>query len=245
MFCSFLHKAKGSQLSQISIRQIIVLAGLCISFGALEARAEGDFTWTNSLFVVSDDRLRGVSLSDTNPALQFDSTIEHASGLYGGVFGSLPIGAADNGELDFTAGYFREIKSWAIDIAITRYTYPAFNDGDFTELSANVSWNHSGLELTASIEHAPPQEHLDESADYLTIEIAKELVPEKWRASVSLGSESGAFTDGSTKTDWTTGISRVFEKGEVFLKYVDTDANDANYNDLSAATLVLGAAISF
>jgi len=86
-------------------RVSVILALFLIAGNHWQAFAQADdFDWYSNIGVVSDDRLRGVSLSENQPALQLESTLEHASGFYANVWVSAPLGDSPNEEIDLTAG---------------------------------------------------------------------------------------------------------------------------------------------
>jgi uncharacterized protein (TIGR02001 family) len=96
------------------------------ALAAISGVAHAQFSSTVTL--VSDYEFRGVSLSDSNPALQASLDYSFANGLAIGTWASnLDYGDDYDGnfELDFYASYSHEISdsvSWSL--GLTAYTYP-------------------------------------------------------------------------------------------------------------------------
>jgi uncharacterized protein (TIGR02001 family) len=109
----------GALMKTGSLMLAAVLAATC---GRAHAQLSSTVT------VVSDYEFRGVSLSQTDPALQASLDFEFATGVAIGTWASnLDYGDDFDGsfELDFYASYTREISettSWSA--GVTAYTYP-------------------------------------------------------------------------------------------------------------------------
>jgi uncharacterized protein (TIGR02001 family) len=87
----------------------------------------GGFTVTTQLTLATDYLFRGVSQTQTGPAIQGGLDIEHASGFYVGGFASNVDFAAPsdaNIELDGLFGYRREIFGIKFDLGAIYYAYP-------------------------------------------------------------------------------------------------------------------------
>ena len=93
--------------------------------------------------VVSDNRVRGVSLSDGKPAAQLDVSYDHDSGWYAGAFGSnvkFYRGSPQESELIGYAGYARRLeRGWSVDAGLSRATFIGDADYDYWELHAGVT----------------------------------------------------------------------------------------------------------
>jgi uncharacterized protein (TIGR02001 family) len=110
---------------------------------------------SGTLSVVSDDRVRGVSLSNGQPAAQLDVSYDHDSGLYGGAFASnVKFYRHSPQELQLTgyAGYARRLPAgWSVDGGATYSTFSGDGDYDYLELHAGVS----SQSLTARVYYSP------------------------------------------------------------------------------------------
>ena len=119
------------------LRWALALAAGLAAASASMAQVSG------SVAVVSDDRVRGVSLSDGRPAAQLDVAYDHSSGLYAGGFASSvqfyrhsPHGL----ELTGYTGYAQRLRNgWSLDGGAA---YTSFSGGEgynYAELHAGVT----------------------------------------------------------------------------------------------------------
>lgn len=101
---------------------LVMIAALAVASGLAHAQ------FSSTITAVSDYEFRGVSLTETDPALQVSVDYEFANGLAIGAWASnLDYGDAYDGsfELDFYASYTHEISESAFwSAGLTAYTYP-------------------------------------------------------------------------------------------------------------------------
>src|SRR3546814_570578 len=132
------------------LKSIIGLTAFFLATAAVPAFAQDDnsgITIAGGGEVVSDYRVRGVSQTGEEAAIQGSIGVSHSSGLYAGVWGSsIDLVAADgadlNTELDFYAGYSREIMPGVTaDVGLLYYFYPKDGNAatDFFEPYASLS----------------------------------------------------------------------------------------------------------
>lgn len=155
-------------------------------------------TISGSATIATDYRLRGVSQTDENPALQGGIAITHDSGLYGSIWGSNLAGwgtfGGANLELDFIAGYKAKLgDSATLDAGVTLYTYPGGADRTtYYEPFAKLSGTTGPLTLLAGVAYAPKQGALG-----------------KWYAD-GAAAAAGTYTDPGDKEDnlylWGDGV---------------------------------------
>ena len=121
-------------------------------------------TISGSAAIVSDYRLRGVSQTDRNLAVQGGITVAHDSGVYAGVWGSNLAGwgtfGGANMELDLIGGYKAKLAGNAtLDVGLTWYMYPGGADKtDFAEPYAKLTGTAGPATLTAGVAYAPRQQ---------------------------------------------------------------------------------------
>ncbi|PSJ37678.1 TorF family putative porin [Allosphingosinicella deserti] len=138
---------------------------------AAPAFAQGDapddrFAVTGSAAILSDYRLRGVSQTDKQMAVQGGVTLAHDSGIYAGAWGSNLSGwgtfGGANMEFDLIGGYRRTLgANGSIDVGATWYMYPGGADeSDYAEPYAKLSGTRGPISLLAGIAYAPPQQAL-------------------------------------------------------------------------------------
>ncbi len=111
-----------------------------------ETDPPSEVTVTGNAAVVTDYRFRGIGLSGGDLAVQGSININHASGLYAGVWGSSLEDTPVYGhtELDFYAGWTGQIASGlTADVGLLYYVYPNGKVGD-----ANVFEPYASLSTT-------------------------------------------------------------------------------------------------
>jgi uncharacterized protein (TIGR02001 family) len=196
--------------------------------------------------IVTDYRYRGLSLSDGNPALQASLTFEHSSGLYVTAWASTlrRIGNPSDSEVDFTAGYEREIDNWAsFDLSMTRYSYPSSGGANYSEATASVTLTHGAASAILGFSYAPPQSALRDDAGrrrgngYTSLQTAYEVGGTPLTLRAGLGYERGAFdeVERGGKWDWNVGGEATRGPFKFSLTYVGCNA------DVDSRNAVVGA----
>jgi uncharacterized protein (TIGR02001 family) len=146
-------KTNRRKIAMLTSIRGLVAATLVVGCGlaatpalADETDAPSTVTVTGNVAFVSDYRFRGISLSAGDPALQGSLQLNHASGLYAGIWGSnledTPV--YGNLETDFYAGWTGPIASGlTADVGMTYYAYFNGKVG-----SANVLEPYASLTTT-------------------------------------------------------------------------------------------------
>ena len=120
----------------------LTLAALAVPAFAQDKKApEPDYTFGGNFGLASDYRFRGISQSNTRPAVQGGLDFTHKSGLYLGNWNSnVSQWTAPNGggtEMDFYAGFKKEISGVGFDLGTIYYYYPGARWGtDLTKPAA-------------------------------------------------------------------------------------------------------------
>ena len=122
-------------------------------------------TVSGSASILTDYRLRGISQTNKNAAVQAALTIAHESGFYIGTFASNLAGwgtfGGANMELDAIGGYKHTFGSATIDAGVTWYTYPGgSSESDVVEFFGRLSGAAGPATLTAGAYYAPKQTSL-------------------------------------------------------------------------------------
>jgi uncharacterized protein (TIGR02001 family) len=111
----------------------LLSAGL---MGAQVANAEVSF----NAALVTDYVFRGVSYSDNGLALQGGADYAHESGVYVGTWlSNIDTGIDTDIEYDLYVGYGMEVNGLEIDLGYTTYNYVDLDQGNTTEIYANVT----------------------------------------------------------------------------------------------------------
>lgn len=125
-----------------------------------ETAPPSPITISGSAAILTDYRLRGISQTNKNAAIQGALTIAHDSGFYIGTFASNLAGwgtfGGANMELDGIVGYKHTYGNATADVGVTWYTYPGgFSESDVVELFGRLSGTAGPANLTAGVYYAP------------------------------------------------------------------------------------------
>lgn len=209
---------------------------------AEEEEASGPFDLSATIGVVSDYRFRGVSLSDTDPAVQVGVTVSHESGLYVGAWASnIAENPGDDVEVDLFAG-FSGGDTVTYDIGATYYLYPGFSDANYVEFIGKVGTTVGPATLGGIVAYAPSQDGTGNQDNFYFGANASVGIPNSPVSVVgSIGHEDGAF--GDNKLDWSLGLTaNVADYLSVGASYVDTNRN---LGGLGKAGAVFSATLTF
>jgi len=135
----------------VTLRATLALLAILPLLPWRPALAQTDVS--GSVALQSDYRYRGQSLGDGRPVPQFTLNLDHASGWYGGLFGSGVSMAEQHGaKLQAYGGYALRLRSgWSVEAGCSRSTYTQLHDNDFNECYAGAS----GERVTARLYYAP------------------------------------------------------------------------------------------
>ena len=205
---------------------------------------------SGSVSILTDYRLRGISQTDTDAAIQGALTVSHKSGLYLGTFASNLSGwgtfGGSNMELDAIGGFKKTFGSATGDVGVTWYTYPGgFSQSDVVELFGRLSGTIGPAGLTAGVYYAPKQTSLGNFSAtpqsrgqrqdnlYLagdgTVGIPGTPVTAKAHIGYSngnpgLGPNGTSLAPTGEYWDWSVGADVAFYKNLTFnVSYIDTD----------------------
>ncbi|OYU15004.1 MAG: hypothetical protein CFE37_08155 [Alphaproteobacteria bacterium PA4] len=132
---------------------------------AQDTDAAPAFRLSGAATLASDYRLRGISQTDRDVALQGSLTLSHRSGLYATLFAANLKGWGTFGgpdlELDLTGGWRGTLGDASIDAGITWYNYPGGAPiTSYVEPTLKLSGSYGPAQLLAGVAWAPPQKPL-------------------------------------------------------------------------------------
>lgn len=218
-------------------RFILLAAGCLAGFTAAPAKAQvplgGGFTLSGQATAVTDFRFRGLSQSGGDPAAQGGLTLDHSSGLFGGLFVSSLSDATRPGkvELDAYVGYGREIASGTnAEVGVQLYTFPdASGAGGTTYVEPYASLRHTLGPVTAEVgaQYAPEQAAFgDRDSLYLYGDLRGGIpfTPVTVTARVGYTSGPARFSPIADYLDWRVGAQYRRGRFTLGVEYVDTDA---------------------
>lgn len=190
--------------------------------------------------VTSDYIYRGLMMTDDNPALQLGLDYRHDSGWFGGAWASTidlrtPGGKRDL-EIDYYAGFnFQPLSSWAIALALMRYTYPGASGDhayDHGELLASATWNDRwSLELA----YTDDLYGLGATGRHWEVH-GEQPLGESWLVGGALGGNDLSDLGTSHFLHWDLGASFLYSRFSVDFRYFDNQRPDGGL----AGTLAAG-----
>jgi uncharacterized protein (TIGR02001 family) len=197
----------------------------------------GDLTATVAL--TSDYTFRGISQTDSGPAIQ--GSIDYAYmfrpeiGVYAGVWGSnvdFDDGDEANLELDLSAGVKGGISGFLWQAGVIHYAYPGAEVGgiryDYTEVLAKLGYDFGLFSVTGGINYSPDYFFETDEGVYLSGDVAVPLpfLPFDMALTLHGGRQS---IENNTRFgapdyyDWAIGLSGKIQGFTLTLSYVDTD----------------------
>jgi uncharacterized protein (TIGR02001 family) len=201
--------------------------------GASTAQAQDARGWTLSgdLAAVSDYRYRGVSLSERDPAVQGEATLQASNGFYVYGWASSVRGIGDDIELMGALGWSGAIVGeTTLDAGIDTYVYPGADDSTLYELYAILSQPVGKFTLTGEFGYFPEQTNLGDADDvYAKASVSAPLPFAETSMNVGLGWEDGAY--GDDKVDWSAGFTVPLKPVEFRLSYVGTNVDGVREAD--------------
>lgn len=227
----------------------VAMSALAVSapaFAQEEEAESGPITITGGITGVSDYRFRGVSLSDKDFAIQPTLTVKHESGFYVGVWGSnLAENAGEDIEVDLYAG-FSGGDTITYDIGATYYVYPGVSSFNYVELTGKLGTTVGPATIGGQLSYVPSQDNTGNTDNIYVATNATIALPDSPISIVgSVGLEDGAFTGGSSKLDWSLGLTANVAGFTLGASYVDTDRQSTFAFKDSSAGVVFSLAYFF
>jgi len=207
----------------------LLLSGLLAAGLGLTAGVQAGVSANVAL--TSDYVWRGVSQTDSDPALQAGVTYAHESGFYAGVWGSnVDFGSGSDADIetDLSAGFSTETETGiGLDIGVVRYMYPGSGSFNMNEIYAGVSYGIAN----AKISHDP-----DNDNTYYEGGVEIEL-PEEFGLVLHAGYYD--FDAGDSVTDWKVGVTKSWSGLDFELAYTDTNLDDDDAGDIADGRVFL------
>jgi uncharacterized protein (TIGR02001 family) len=156
----------------MKIKLLSAVAVLATGFAAAPAFADeaSPITVTGSAAIVSQYKFRGLTQSDSKPAVQASITVSHSSGFYVSMWGSS--GASDrfgpnsdyispNGgtEIDVYGGYTKALAGVTVDVGLYGYIYPNLTAANIFEVYGSVAKTFGPLTAKVGVNWAPKQHY--------------------------------------------------------------------------------------
>jgi uncharacterized protein (TIGR02001 family) len=215
-------------------------AGLALAFAIfLSPAALAEGTWTGNVALSSDYVWRGVSQTDSGPAIS--GGVDYTNGLFyaGGWASNVDFGSQADIEVDLYAGLGAALDSgvsW--NVGVIGYLYPGDEDINFTELTGGLGYAAAnGVSLFADVYYDSENKntYVEGKAAY--------AFTEKFSGDVTLGTYD--FDAGAEYANWSVGGAYAFAALTVGLRYTDTDLDDALAGDIADQRAVLSLSKTF
>ncbi len=196
---------------------------------------------TGTAAVLSEYRLRGISQTDNDPAVQASITLTTAPGLYAGVWASNLAGngtwGGSNMELDLIGGYSKAIGGATVDGGLVYYVYPGTKGHDFLEVYGSVSGALGPVNAKLGAYWAPPQKNIattpskgDNIWVYADLGVPVPATPLTVKGHVGYSSGDSIYTWGKDVVDYSVGADFTFDRLTLNVSYVGTDLPTAFAN---------------
>jgi len=216
----------------MKLKNLLAAAALAVPLAALptvayaqDEEAAGPIDVSAEVAVLSDYRFRGLSLSAGEPELTASLSVSHESGLYASAWVSnvnLGLGSSDEMEMDWTAGYSKDIGNINVNVGAVYYTYLNHSGYNYIEGFGSVGTKVGPAEVRVGAAYAPKQDNLggmDNTYVYISGNVPVKDTPFSFHG--SFGYEDGAFA--VNKKDWIFGASVDLGGGlSATVDYVDT-----------------------
>ncbi|NVK41502.1 MAG: hypothetical protein HWE39_09680 [Oceanospirillaceae bacterium] len=189
---------------------------------------------TGNVSLTSDYRVKGISQTGENPALQGGIDYVHESGFYSGVWGSNvdffeagdPWDNDESVEIDVYGGYYGVVNDGlTYDVTLFHYFYPgSIVDVDFSEISIGANLG------AARVEYSYAHDYINIGEDYQYLEANYTFaLPAKFNLELHAGYSYGSFFDDPAISfleeyaDYSLSLSRNVAGIDVALAYIDTN----------------------
>ena len=199
---------------------------------AQDEEASSDITITGSVALTTEYRLRGISQTDRDAAIQGGLTVAHSSGFYVGTWASNLAGygsfGGSNMELDLIAGYTTSVGGATLDGGVIYYAYPgAPGNVDFVELYGSVSGKLGPLNAKLGTYWAPKQKAIGGHNIWVYTDWAFPIegTPVTLKAHAGYSDGNSGYTKGEDIFDYAVGVDVAVKSLTLNVSYVGTDLN--------------------
>lgn len=199
-----------------------------LSLTSVHSAANDSMSFNANL--TSDYLFRGVSQTDSGPALQVGLNYDFNHGVYAGLWASnVDFGAEDEANIEFDGylGYTTNLANdYSLDVLYNYYTYqgyPSDIDINYSELIVSLSQNN----LSYQFGYAPNYANSDMSALYVGIDYSSDII-KNYDVTVHGGYSFGDALEDSEYIDLNVSISRSIEQFLVSAMLSTTDVDTDN-----------------
>ena len=195
-----------------------------------------DFKITGSATIASEYRLRGISQTDSDPAIQGGITVSHSSGVYVGTWASNLAGygtyGGSNMELDVIAGFSKSVGGLTLDAGGIYYVYPGTKGTDYFEVYGSVSAPVGPVNAKVGAYWTPDQDHASGHNIWIYTDLAFPIegTPITLKAHGGYSDGNSFYTKGEDIFDYSVGVDLTWKALTLNVSYVGTDLDAATAN---------------
>ncbi len=194
-------------------KMIVALGIAAASFSTLCATE-----FSANVTIASEYVWRGVSQTDSDPAIQGGFDLEHKSGFSLGTWGSNVAGSA-NAEFDIYGTYAMDLDGFNLSVGFIVYTYSDDSSLDFEE--GNIGASYGPFSAMISHDFDNDNTYFEGVYDY--------AISDSINLKAHLGEYS--FDNDGNYTDWSISVSTEYKGFGFSLAYIDTDISNNNSAD--------------
>ncbi|MEH6472409.1 MAG: TorF family putative porin [Halopseudomonas sp.] len=203
--------------------KLIWMAPACLMLSTVAQAVEV----SSSVNFTNDYRLRGISQTAGDAAVQASMDLAFDNGIYGGLWGSnVDFGDDANLELDAYAGYagsFTEDLSW--DANLFYYTFPGYDAADLDYLEVDLNLYYGGFRLEYA--HSNDYINTSETGQYAAINYSH-AITETVSLDLHAGYNFGDYwkdLDIGTYSDYSITVTGAVAGMDVSLGYLFNDVD--------------------
>ncbi|MFA7439359.1 MAG: TorF family putative porin [Sphingomonadaceae bacterium] len=235
-----------------AIPSTLLIAASLVSVSAAVRAQDNFLSVSGSASFVSDYRFRGVSLSDKDPAVQGNITVNTAPGFFAGVWGSsIQDYAGATTEIDVYGGWSRQFGLLTPTVGIYTYLFPGASGVDVYELYGSVAGNLGPATLTVGLNWAPDQGNLNRSSRYVYAAGSVGIPTTPLTLKASIGHERGALVvdpSGQTtsKLDYMVGVDANWNALTLGIAWIGNDLPEkSRFNENAKNSFVVSLTAAF
>ena len=217
-----------------SLALALALSATALSTTACADEAPAsDFTITGNVAVTSEYRLRGISQTDSEPAVQGGLTVAHSSGVYVGTWASNLGGygtfGGSNMELDLIGGVSKAVGGATLDGGLVYYVYPGTTGHDYIEVYGSASGKVGPVNAKLGTYWAPKQSNIGGHNIWVYSDLGLPLgdTPITLKGHLGYSSGTSGYTHGKDVVDYGFGADFALSKLTLNVSYVGTDVGTA------------------
>ncbi|RLL38208.1 hypothetical protein D9K80_01885 [Acinetobacter cumulans] len=212
------------------LKKLLAVSVLATTSGAVLAEDKVampfGLSFSGNAAITTDYRFRGMTQTETDPALQAGFTLAHESGVYVGLWGSsVNFGSGTPSlELDPSIGYATTLESFSskpvLDVGVVYYNYPSASDLNWAELYGKLTFADvftSGDSLLTNINYTNDYAAFDTSSWNFTAGYSAPIGDTGFGAVAGVGytvvndEKKYSFNGDDNYIDWKVGVNYGFK----------------------------------